>query len=767
METTKGPTANESPYDVVIIGSGFGGTMTALTLAHKLKDKAPRMLILERGTWWTTPVSTVQDKSVRTYTFLQDKKQPVQFWPAVEHFKGVIDILLRCVRRPGNQDGLYDMMHLGKRGLFLGIGAENDGVSILRASGVGGGSLIYSNITIQPPDFVLKDERWPLTWSDADRDQYYNLARHAIGYGVVSAWTEADAVPPNIPFHNPDRTQPKGAINAGLSNIVTRSARLNPNWPSMKRLQTDFILRQKELDQLQNLDGVPVAICQKLQPLKDKPFQDQDSFLLAVGKALTPEELKACQTRIINRAQIPTDYRYWIDRARIFQGAMRKMTNDFGTVDSAINEITPEGSPLDPTLPANYPGPAINYCERQGRCNVGCLPGARHTLNKQLMRAIHGAIDGKGPQFPNLSLQALAEVDVIRAAPDGYQIDYSQRDAEDPEQTVPVTITARKVIIAAGCVGTNELLLRCKERGTLPNLSDKVGFGFSTNGDYIAFADDLREGDGVSPRLVSLARGPVTTSFGHFHTAASALTPQDNPDPEKFHTLEDQGIPRALASTIGFGKGLMRRLAFGKHQCQRWLVFLTLICWAWHRLIGMVAAYFKDPVERQNEFKSEDELTHNMMCVVAQGREASIGQFTLGKRPRESSLRVARPHKQPFCDDPIYDEIRKTLARMGPLIGAKKDFQNPFLEDVAKVLKQKTIATTHPLGGCRMGQTAAEGVVDEFGRVFDKTKQGSKAFYDGLYVADASMIPTALGVNPSLTISALSLRIAESIASES
>ena len=45
-------------YDLVIIGSGFGGTMTALTLAEKLQAQRPRLLILERGTWWTTPVST-------------------------------------------------------------------------------------------------------------------------------------------------------------------------------------------------------------------------------------------------------------------------------------------------------------------------------------------------------------------------------------------------------------------------------------------------------------------------------------------------------------------------------------------------------------------------------------------------------------------------------------------------------------------------------------------------------------------------------------
>jgi len=56
------------------------------------------------------------------------------------------------------------------------------------------------------------------------------------------------------------------------------------------------------------------------------------------------------------------------------------------------------------------------------------------------------------------------------------------------------------------------------------------------------------------------------------------------------------------------------------------------------------------------------------------------------------------------------------------------------------------------------------GVVDEYGRVYDVTKHGSQQpFYDGLYVADASVIPSALGVNPSLTISALALRIADKL----
>jgi choline dehydrogenase-like flavoprotein len=65
-----------------------------------------------------------------------------------------------------------------------------------------------------------------------------------------------------------------------------------------------------------------------------------------------------------------------------------------------------------------------------------------------------------------------------------------------------------------------------------------------------------------------------------------------------------------------------------------------------------------------------------------------------------------------------------------------------------------------------MAKSVADGVVDQFGHVFDKTKTGPRPFYEGLFIADASIIPTALGVNPSLTISALSLRVVDKIIEE-
>lgn len=62
-----------------------------------------------------------------------------------------------------------------------------------------------------------------------------------------------------------------------------------------------------------------------------------------------------------------------------------------------------------------------------------------------------------------------------------------------------------------------------------------------------------------------------------------------------------------------------------------------------------------------------------------------------------------------------------------------------------------------------MGSDSSQGVVDGLGRVF-KVNDAKEKFYDGLYVIDGSIIPNSLGVNPSLTISALAFRISEYIA---
>ena len=566
-------------------------------------------------------------------------------------------------------------------------------------------------------------------WKDkAERQKYYDQARHAIGYGVVSALKakELNRIPffQDIPSADKDKIL-KDAANTGLSNIVMRTARLEPRWD----VKPDP----------NNVRGLKQIRINTSNPA-DNPPEKQN--------------------------------RLWLDRTRVFQTVMRDLTSDYGAVDLSINDLTPENSPFGATDPAhNYPvdgSKAKNYCDRQSRCNVGCLPGARHTLNKQLMAAALGTPNHPDPLYgENLKIEALAEVDVIRAlSGGGYEIQYIQRRKENTSLFDSRKVTAEIVIVAAGCLGTSEIMLRSKERAdALPNLSDKVGYGFSTNGDYLAFLEKTKQ-------RMSIVRGPVTTSFGHFNTedqgtGEDGLNGTTVPDTKLFHTIEDQGIPPALASVVGEGVPLIQSLSKGNsgeifilHAALRYLK---------KRAFQYIRELFSNYRRHGDIFRSEEEITSNMMCVAGMGREEADAQFRLGRKRGETTLRVSKPNGAKFWDDPIYKAIEKTLERFAAKLrpeGANDSFFNPFLTNVADSIKLKSIALSHPLGGCRMAEDAGGGVVDEFGRVFDKSDASGKGFYKGLYIADASIIPTALGVNPSLTISALALRIVDKIIKE-
>lgn len=678
--------------NVVVIGSGFGGSLTALTLARQFKKRSQNesVLILERGAWWTTPVETIQDNAIKTPAFLEAHKQPYRYWASADHLRGLMDFFLRCVKRPGQDDGVYDITRFGGDN-----GNDSDGVSVVRANGVGGGSLIYANVTIQPPDSAFAS--WPITWDTPsapgavpepqNHNQWYDLARHAIGYGVLSAWDSWEKG--QVPFTGPNLPDTK-PVNIGLSNIATRSARLDPHW---KMDQDDPVVPGRKIKQL--------------DPAHDVANVDKTNTL-------------------------------WIDRARVFQNSAGQVLKamdlppDYGTVDSSINDLTPEGMVGGPS---NYPNKKpSNYCERQGRCILGCLPGARQTLNKQLMRAMFGS-----PTDPtvvpdcagNLKLQALCEVYRVAPLPaGGYEIKYRQYDDKDPSKFQDdLTVTADRVIFAGGCIGTTELLLKCKlKERTLPNLSEKLGFGFSTNGDYLAFVENTTD-------TVNLTRGPVTTSYARFNSN----------DPEKFHTIEDNGVPKIFS--VLFGQGSATLQEFAQNGITTSIIARLVIGELRHLLeqaIGILGGIFQKGISPKL-FQSEDIPSRNIMCFAAIGRDQALGQFRLGQDD-DTPLRLARTDGIRFHQDPIYTEIKKTLDIFGEkLTGVAK---HEFTLDNGD---STVLGVSHPLGGCRMAKDASEGVADEFGRVFG---------HEGLYIADASLIPSGLGVNPSLTISAVALRVA-------
>lgn len=689
-------------YNVVVIGSGFGGSMAGLTVARALqaRGRGENLLMLERGIWWTTPVNTVEDKDGAIVRFLRQHAQPVRFWNSIDHLSGLVDLVLRCLRRPGNEDGLYAQTIFGRQGA-LGL-SENDGVSIVGGNGVGGGSLVYSNVTIAPPDFIFEDPAWPVEWN-GQRKFWFDLARDAIGAGVLYAWEKR-----GDSLKNPELQNLR--TGTGLSNLATRSTRLDPYWA-------------------RDSDGRPVKRIDLSTP------QPPDAPDPAHG--------------------------LWIDRARVFQTAMSQITADFGTVDSAINDLPAEPAPFNPG------GVPANYCERQGRCVLGCLPDARQTLSKQLMAAILGVPalpnrPARSPELSCMSLQTRAEVEEIRSRPGGgYEIYYTQRGEPSGilsgKSVLSKVVTADVVILAAGCTSTNEILLRSQKTGGLPDLSDKLGFGFSTNGDSLQFLDNTLQ-------RTYLTRGPMMTSYGRFHTHDSG----GDVDPARYHAIEDNGIPKVFASLVGIGQPIVRLLAGG--HATRPEVFLPRASALWFSRKAApksVKTFLPESLQGPDFSRSEDQALANMLCVATMGRDQANGRFRLGDPSSgETTLRLSRTDGKEFYQDPIYQEIRSTLNKLAEVLTGREGaaFENPFFDlGEGKDSLVAPVPLTHPLGGCRMAASIQDGVVDEYGRVFKDSEGDGDPFYKGLYVVDASIIPTSLGINPTLTISALALRAADRI----
>lgn len=137
-------------YESIVIGSGFGGTISALTLAKKYKNTDKKVCILERGQWWVshempTRAGDTIDKKPTIRENLQKSDMPYNTWPYPDDVKGSLQVL-------GNSRTLNKI-----KGLFDYRPMRN--VHVIAASGVRGGSLVYANVTEEPVFQVYQN--WP------------------------------------------------------------------------------------------------------------------------------------------------------------------------------------------------------------------------------------------------------------------------------------------------------------------------------------------------------------------------------------------------------------------------------------------------------------------------------------------------------------------------------------------------------------------------------------------------------------------------------
>ncbi|MDQ3914886.1 MAG: GMC oxidoreductase [Actinomycetota bacterium] len=561
-------------YEAIVIGSGFGGAINACRLAKRWPGK---VLVLERG-----------------------KRYPMGSFPRTPHdmARNFWNLPYEQHPRPrripddAEAHGMFDIRNYRRMDVVL-------------SAGLGGGSLIYANVFLEPPDQVF-DDRWPQTCKKQDLVPYYRVAKEVLGSRPI--------------------------------------------------------------------------------PVTGDP-----------------------RRRVI--------------RTELFERIARSMGRSSELVDVNVffGNDHEDPLPIGHQVPNRY-GALQTSCVYSGECDIGCNTHSKNTLDLNYLHVAQDRYDAR----------VLTERLVDRIVPldgdgredpggdgaHGYRVFY--RDLTTSGHPV-IADDTRRVVVAAGALGSTELLLRCRDvHRTLPRLSPSLGTRFSGNGDFLCFAVEGK--DAADPNY-----GPVITQridFGLF----------EGFDPESAFVMEDASYPALLA---WFVEGVEPR-------------FLRLPA-VWKAFVAVVRRYLMGQELGSVGYALGDllsgDLSYRTSVLLCMGLDKSNGVMSLD---RQGCVSVDWPMDESM---PLYTAIVDASRRFARTAGAKRFFVLPTWY---RPLRKNV--SVHPLGGCVLADDLSTGVVsarrDAFGQVFG---------YEGLYVSDGSIVPTAVGANPSATISALSEMVAEGI----
>ena len=345
------------------------------------------------------------------------------------------------------------------------------------------------------------------------------------------------------------------------------------------------------------------------------------------------------------------------------------------------------------TVPDPYfsgAGPERTGCTLCGGCMVGCRFGAKNTLDRNYL---YFAEHWGAQIFPEL------KVTRISLTAEGYQIQTSESTAVFPEPGP--TFYAKRVILAAGVLGTVELLLKNRdELRTLRNISPRLGDFVRTNGESLLGATSF-------DAHRDLARGIAIGAAFH---------------PNAVTKVESVRYPS--------GSGAMRLLA----------VPLTPNGSALTRPLKMIGQIFSRFSRMLQLWRVRDWAKSTVILLVMQSVDQHL-RLRLVPTIFGPALADTTPNQSVPSYLPVAQEAAEILA---------EELQGEPQNVISEVLL-RTPATAHILGGCCIGENSESGVIDERHEVFG---------YPGLYVCDGSVIPGTLAVNPSLTITALAERFA-------
>jgi cholesterol oxidase len=361
----------------------------------------------------------------------------------------------------------------------------------------------------------------------------------------------------------------------------------------------------------------------------------------------------------------------------------------------------PEGVQGGVTVPDPYfagEGPERTTCEGCGGCMMGCRHGAKNTLDMNYLYL--GEKRG---------LNVFPETQVVNIEPLGDSEDGSQGYRVTTESSTAflfkdrLSFTCRGVIVAASSLGSMELLFKLLDKKSLPRLSRMVGRYVRTNSESLIGVrvpdtqDDLSKG-------VAIGSGVYIDEHTHIE---AVRYPKGSDSMSAWSTILTGGRP-------------------GPGRVMLWLKNL------WVQSITHPIRTFR--IMQPFGWARESVI---LLCM-----QALDGHLDMGWTRR------------------WYWPFGKRLVSRGDRIPTFIPAANKFAEQFAKIAGGSPMSmlpeilfdipgTAHCLGGCVMADSAERGVVDARHRVFG---------YKNMYVCDGSVVSANLGVNPSLTITALAER---------
>jgi cholesterol oxidase len=395
--------------------------------------------------------------------------------------------------------------------------------------------------------------------------------------------------------------------------------------------------------------------------------------------------------------------------------ALNRRAQELGTSVEALSIA------VNFTIDGNNPhGVEQRPCNDCGNCVSGCNVKAKNTLYMNYLPMARNA---------GATILTQAKVEWLeKLSGGGWRIHGEY--VKGPGDSQKFTMDAGEVVLSAGSLNSTEILLRSEMHGL--SVSPALGTRFNGNGDFFGLAYN---GDYETDVL----------GYPYRQAPASGDSPAPGPNivglvrytqgvqEEQRVAIEDFSFPNAYIDGAKAAFGLIRGqdTVTGNEDAQA----------------GRLARDF-DPTAAAHA--PDGAMNHSMLYLVM-GHDNARGSILFEAPWTEPDGRIRISWDQ-AGQQQIFTRMNQEIRRHAHALRG-----NFISNPTWSIFNLGHLITAHPLGGCPMGDDYLQGAVDPFGRVF----AGDGSVHNGLFVTDGSVIPSALGVNPFLTISALTERFAE------